>query len=51
MAKHRITPSIAIDDTELQWQFVRASGPGGQKVNKVATAAVLRFDAAKTLGI
>jgi ribosome-associated protein len=40
----RITPSIAIDEDEIREQFVRASGPGGQNVNKVATAVQLRFD-------
>jgi ribosome-associated protein len=40
----RITPSISIDERELQLEFIRASGPGGQKVNKVATAVQLRFD-------
>ncbi|MBI5842208.1 MAG: aminoacyl-tRNA hydrolase [Chloroflexi bacterium] len=39
-----ITPSIQIDERELQFDFVRASGPGGQNVNKVATAVQLRFD-------
>lgn len=39
-----ITPSITIDDRELQLEFIRASGPGGQNVNKVATAVQLRFD-------
>lgn len=39
-----ITPSVQIDERELQIDFVRASGPGGQNVNKVATAAQLRFD-------
>jgi ribosome-associated protein len=39
-----ITPSLQIDARELQIDFVRASGPGGQNVNKVATAAQLRFD-------
>jgi ribosome-associated protein len=39
-----ITPSLKIDERELQIDFVRASGPGGQNVNKVATAAQLRFD-------
>lgn len=39
-----ITTSIQIDERELQIDFVRASGPGGQNVNKVATAAQLRFD-------
>ena len=40
----RITPDINIDDAELDEQFVRASGPGGQNVNKVATAVQLRFN-------
>ncbi|HJS20567.1 MAG TPA: alternative ribosome rescue aminoacyl-tRNA hydrolase ArfB [Anaerolineales bacterium] len=39
-----ITPSFSIDENELQFTFVRSSGPGGQNVNKVATAAQLRFD-------
>jgi ribosome-associated protein len=39
-----ITPSLSIDDSEIQLDFVRASGPGGQNVNKVSTAAQLRFD-------
>lgn len=39
-----ITPQIGIDETELVETFVRASGPGGQNVNKVATAVQLRFD-------
>jgi len=41
----QITPSIAIPDEELEERFVRSSGPGGQNVNKVATAVELRFDA------
>lgn len=40
----QVTDRIAIDDKELVFDFVRASGPGGQNVNKVATAAQLRFD-------
>ena len=39
-----VTPSIAIPEHELHERFVRASGPGGQNVNKVATAVELRFD-------
>jgi ribosome-associated protein len=39
-----ITSSLSIDERELQWEFVRAQGPGGQKVNKTATAVQLRFD-------
>ena len=39
-----ITPSVHIDERDLQIDFVRASGPGGQNVNKVATAVQLRFD-------
>jgi ribosome-associated protein len=42
----RITDSITIDDAELEEQFIRASGPGGQNVNKVASAVELRFDVA-----
>ena len=41
----RITPEIAIHESEISYDFVRASGPGGQHVNKVATAVQLRFDA------
>jgi ribosome-associated protein len=39
-----ITRNIALDESEIRIEFTRASGPGGQKVNKVATAARLRFD-------
>ena len=45
----QITPSIQIDESELQFAYVRASGPGGQNVNKVATAVQLRFDVDKSL--
>jgi ribosome-associated protein len=42
----RVTGTIAIGEEEIYQQFSRASGPGGQNVNKVATAVQLRFDAA-----
>jgi len=41
-----VTPWLAIADGEIEERFVRASGPGGQNVNKVATAVQLRFDVA-----
>lgn len=40
----RVTPDISIREAELTLDFVRSSGPGGQNVNKVATAVQLRFD-------
>ncbi|OHC74980.1 MAG: peptide chain release factor I [Rhodospirillales bacterium RIFCSPLOWO2_02_FULL_58_16] len=43
-----ITPSIIIDDSEICRSFIRASGPGGQNVNKVETVVQLRFDAANS---
>ena len=42
----QITDKIALDERELDERFVRASGPGGQNVNKVATAVELRFNVA-----
>jgi len=39
-----ITPTLAIDESEISEEFVRASGPGGQNVNKVASAVQLRFN-------
>lgn len=39
-----ITPTIAIDEREIELAFVRSSGPGGQNVNKLSTAVQLRFD-------
>jgi len=47
----QVTPSIVIDDSEIEERFVRASGPGGQNVNKVATAVQLRFDAGRSTSI
>lgn len=40
----RITPTITLDESEIAESFVRASGPGGQNVNKLSTAVQLRFD-------
>ena len=46
-----ITPTLSIDDSEIEEKFVRASGPGGQNVNKVATAVQLRFNAGQSAAI
>ena len=48
MARIDISPTLSIDESELEITFVRSSGPGGQNVNKVATAAQLRFDVANS---
>src|SRR5258708_11827106 len=44
----QITPTLAIDDAELEERFVRACGAGGQDVNKVSTAVQLRFDVGRS---
>ena len=46
MARIRLTPDVSLDADEIALDFVRASGPGGQKVNKASTAVQLRFDVA-----
>ena len=46
-----INSALSLPDQDVSWSFVRASGPGGQNVNKVATAAQLRFDLAGTASL
>ena len=46
-----VTPSVKIDESEIQFDFIRSSGPGGQNVNKVATAVQMRFDVANSLSL
>ena len=47
----KITNEISIDEAELEYHFIKASGPGGQHVNKVATAVQLRFDVAHSASL
>jgi len=44
----QVTPKIALDEGELHFEFLRASGPGGQHVNRSATAVQLRFNVAQS---
>ena len=46
-----VTDHISLDESELRWDFVRSSGPGGQNVNQVATAVQLRFDVRHSPGL
>ncbi|MDX2446214.1 MAG: alternative ribosome rescue aminoacyl-tRNA hydrolase ArfB [Desulfobacterales bacterium] len=47
----QVTPNIQIHENEMTFDFIRASGPGGQHVNKVCTAVQLRFDAQQSAGL
>ena len=48
MSRIRVTPHISLDENELEESFIQSSGPGGQNVNKVASAVQLRFDARRS---
>lgn len=51
MAVHRIAPGVTLDDEDLEVEGIRASGPGGQNVNKVSSAVALRLDIARVRGM
>lgn len=46
-----LAPGLSLDDKDLTWRFVRASGPGGQNVNKVSSAVELRVDIDRITGL
>ena len=47
----QLAPGLSLDDKDLTWRFVRASGPGGQNVNKVSSAVELRVDIDRIAGL
>ena len=47
----QITPSLSLDEKELSYEYIRSSGPGGQNVNKVATAVQLRLDVTNSFSL
>ena len=51
MPRHRIAPGIVLDEADLDFADLRASGPGGQNVNKVASAIQLRLELARLAGL